>query len=207
MRPAAPSLEPALPATRRPGFLVDSKGMALRTVDRSGDSFTYADIESAPDDGCRYELSYGTLIVTPAPNTRHQSVMVEIAAFLHQRRPPSLRVLAEAELLLQPTLVKRPDIQVVDEDLVGGQSIVGTPLLAVEIHPPATKVLDLTEKRFVYAEAGIPAYWLVDPDSGTVTVLELEAGQYVEQAVLVAGDVLEVSVPFSMTIRPAEMFS
>ncbi len=38
-----------------------------------------------------------------------------------------MRVLAEAELLLQPDLVKRPDVQVVDENLVGGQSVVGTP--------------------------------------------------------------------------------
>jgi len=163
-------------------------------------------VEAVPDDGSRYELSYGTLIVTPAPNTRHQAVMVSVAAFLHRRKPPSLRVLAEAELLLQPALVKRPDVQVVDENLVGGQSIVGTPLLVVEIHSPATKVLDLTEKRFVYAEAGIPAYWLIDPDALTVTVLELEDGQYVERAVLAHDAELEVSLPFGMTVRPAEMF-
>lgn len=183
--------------------------MALRTIEtieRSGEAFTYADVEAVPDDGTRYELSYGTLIVTPAPNTRHQAVMVAVAAFLHRRMLPSLRVLAEAELLLQPAIVKRPDVQVVDENLVGGQSIVGTPLLVVEIHSPATKVLDLTEKRFVYAEAGIQAYWLIDPDALTVTVLELEEGQYVERAVLAQDAELEVSMPFSMTIRPAEMF-
>lgn len=179
--------------------------MALRTTERSGDAFTYADVEAIPDDGSRYELSYGTLIVTPAPNTRHQAVMVAVAAFLHRRRLPSLRVLVEAELLLQPALVKRPDVLVVDENLVGGQSIVGTPLLVVEIHSPATKVLDLTEKRFVYAEAGIPAYWLIDPDALTVTVLELQEGQYVERAVLGDDTELEVSLPFSMTIRPVEM--
>lgn len=42
-------------------------------------------------------------------------------------------------------------------------------------------LLDLTEKRFVYAEAGIPAYWLIDPDARTVTVLELEQGEYTER--------------------------
>ena len=46
--------------------------MALRTIDRSGQVFTYADLETAVEDENRYELSYGTLIVTPAPNTRHQ---------------------------------------------------------------------------------------------------------------------------------------
>lgn len=180
--------------------------MAPRTIERSNDAFTYADLEAAPDDGSRYELSYGTLVVTPAPNTRHQAVMVAVVSFLHSRKLPSLRVLAEAELLLQPGLVKRPDVQVVDENLVGGQSIVGTPLLVIEIHSPATKVLDLTEKRFVYAEAGIPAYWLIDPDGRTVTVLELEGGQYVERAVLAQDAEFAVSVPFGMTVRAAELF-
>ncbi|MGI9120303.1 MAG: Uma2 family endonuclease [Acidimicrobiales bacterium] len=103
--------------------------------------------------------------------------------FLHHHRPASLRVLADAELLIRPDLVKRPDIQVVDEREVGGARVTGVPLLVVEIHSPSTKILDLTEKRHVYAEAAIPAYWLVDPDAETITVLELVDGEYVERAV------------------------
>ena len=170
--------------------------MALRTIDRSGRVFTYADLETVRDDENRHELSYGTLIVTPAPNTRHQALMVTVAAFLHQSKPASVRVLAEAELLLSPELVKRPDVQVVDENLVGGQSVVGAPLLVVEIHSPATRALDLTEKRFVYAEAHIPAYWLIDPDAMTLTILELADDEYVERAVFERNTELEVNVPF-----------
>ena len=181
--------------------------MALRTIDRSGQVFTYADLDTVPEDENRYELSYGTLIVTPAPNTRHQAVMVTVSSFLHQRKPPSVRVLAEAELLLQPDLVKRPDVQVVDENLVGGQSVVGTPLLVVEIHSPATRALDLTEKRFVYAQAHIPAYWLIDPDAMTLTILELADDQYVERAVLERDTELKVTLPFSMTVSAAAIFS
>jgi len=181
--------------------------MALRTIDRSGQVFTYADLEAVPDDENRYELSYGTLIVTPAPNTRHQAIMVTVASFLHQRKPPSVRVLAEAELLLQPDLVKRPDVQVVDENLVGGQSVVGTPLLVVEILSLATKTLDLTEKRFVYAQAHVPVYWLIDPDAMTLTILELVDDQYVERAVLDRDTELKVSLPFSMTVSAAAIFS
>ena len=181
--------------------------MALRTTDRSGQVFTYADLEAVPDDENRYELSYGSLIVTPAPNTRHQAVMVTVAAFLHQRKPPSVRVLAEAELLLGPDLVKRPDLQVVDENLVGGQSVVGTPLLVVEIHSPATRVLDLTEKRLVYSEAHIPAYWLIDPDALRLTILELAQDRYIERAVLEGDTELEVTLPFSMSVSATAIFS
>ena len=44
--------------------------------------FTYADLEGMPDDGCRYELSYGALVVTPAPNTRHQLLVSEVFRLL-----------------------------------------------------------------------------------------------------------------------------
>jgi len=181
--------------------------MALRTIDRSGQVFTHADLEAAPDDGNRYELSDGALIVTPAPNTRHQAIMVNVAAFLHQRKPPSQRVLAEAELLIRPDLVKRPDVLVVDEDLVGGQSVIGTPSLVVEIHSPATRALDRTEKRLVYGQARIPAYWLIDPDAMTLTILELVDGQYVERAVLDRDSELAVSLPFGMTVSAASIFA
>lgn len=181
--------------------------MALRTIDRPGQVFTYADLEDVADDANRYELSYGTLIVTPAPNTRHQALMVSVAAFLHQAKPSGLRVLVEAELVVRADVVKRPDVLVVDEDLVGGQSVDGTPLLVVEIHSPATRVLDLTEKRLVYAEAQVPAYWLIDPDAMTLTILELAGGSYVERAVLTGDMEIAVNLPFAMTVLPASIFS
>lgn len=54
-------------------------------------------MEALPDDGNRYELSYGSLVVTPAPDTRHEAIMAIGVAFVHQRMPPSARVLARAE--------------------------------------------------------------------------------------------------------------
>ncbi len=94
--------------------------MALRTIDRPGQVFTYADLEAVGDDENRYELSYGALIGGAGPNTRHQALMVGVAAFLHQRKPSGLRVLAEAELPVRADVVNRPDVMVVDEHLVGG---------------------------------------------------------------------------------------
>jgi Uma2 family endonuclease len=156
--------------------------MAPSTFTKNGPPFTYSDLEDVPEDESRYELSSGSLIVTPAPNTRHQALAAAVAAFLHVRKLPSQRVLVEAELVIGPDMVKRPDIQVVSENLVGGQSIVGVPDLVVEIHSSATRVLDLTEKRFVYAAAMIPSYWLIDPDTSTLTILGLKDNAYEEVA-------------------------
>lgn len=180
--------------------------MGTTTFSRVGRLFTYADLEQMQGDENRYELSFGALIVTPAPNTRHQALMVSVATFLQSRKLPSQRVLVEAELLIQSDVVKRPDVQVVHENLVGGQSVVGTPQLVVEIHSPATKVLDLTEKRLVYAQKHIPAYWLIDPDGSTLTILELRGDEYTELAVVDISGSFEVSVPFTMTVEGSKIF-
>lgn len=180
--------------------------MTLTTSGRIGSPFTSRDLEGFPDDGNRYELSYGSLIVTPSPNTRHQAIATAVAAFLHARAPSSQVVLLEAELAVQEDLVKRPDVQVVSKDLVGGQSVVGVPALVVEVHSPATRVLDLTEKRFVYAQTGIPAYWMVDPDASTLTVLELKDGAYIEVAVVNALDSVDLTVPFAMKVEGPAIF-
>lgn len=180
--------------------------MTLTTSGRIGSSFAYRDLEDLPDDGNRYELSFGSLIVTPAPGTRHQALAAAVAAFLHTRKLPSQRVLVEAELIIQDDVVKRPDLQVVDESLVGGQSVVGVPDLVVEIHSPATRVLDATEKRLVYAKAGVPAYWMVDPDAATLTVLELNDDAYDEIVVIDARGSANVVLPAAMTIEGPAIF-
>jgi len=45
---------------------------------------------------------------------------------------------------------------------------------------PSDRARDLVEKRHDYAQAGIPEYWIVDPDEGAITVLWLEGEAYVE---------------------------
>lgn len=75
------------------------------------------------------------------------------------------------------------------------------------IHSRATRALDLIGKRFVYAEAHVPAHWLIDPDAMTLTILELADDEYVERAVLERDPEFDVNVPFSMTVSAAAIFS
>lgn len=66
---------------------------AVTTLPR-GRPLIVADLESMPDDGHRYELIDGALVVTPAPSLRHQTVSGELFVLLHSACPPGLRVLA-----------------------------------------------------------------------------------------------------------------
>lgn len=172
-----------------------------------GGPFSVDDLEDTPDDGRSYELSCGSLVVTPAPNTAHQHLAFRVARLLDDHRAPTQAILLEAELRITDGTVKRPDVQVVDRRLVGRQRISGTPELVVEVASPATAVLDRTEKRHVYEAAGIPAYWLIDPSDETITVLELVSGRYVERAVLTAGTEVDVVAPTAFTLRASDLFT
>lgn len=181
--------------------------MAIEQASIGSQPFTFRDLGGMPDDGRFYELSNGTLLVSPGPNTNHQRVATRLARYLDDHRLPTQVILVEAELRIRDDTVKRPDVQVVDESLVGGQDITGVPTLVVEVASPATAIFDRTEKRQVYAEAGVPGYWLVDPVNRTITVLELVDGAYAERAVLAADGRCRVSAPTDFELDAAAVFS
>ena len=81
----------------------------------------------------------------------------------------------------------------------------GPPLLAIEVLSPSTRRIDLGSKRLAYEAAGLPAYWLVDPDVPSLTVLELDAGRYVERATVTGEEPFHATFPFSMTVVPARL--
>ena len=61
--------------------------------------------------------------------------------------------------------------------------------LVIEVVSPDDPQRDLVTKRREYAQAGIPEYWIVDPQSATITVLRLEDASYVEHGVFLHGEV------------------
>ena len=106
-----------------------------------GRPLTAADLESMPDDGHRYELVDGTLVVTPAPSTRHQLVSSNLHVLLAGSCPPHLRVLAApTDVRLADDTVLQPDLLVVPREALDREtrSLSGV-LLAVEILSPSTR--------------------------------------------------------------------
>lgn len=168
--------------------------------------FTADDLDAMPDDGRRYELVDGQLLVTPSPTLRHQSVSTELLFRLRLAVPPGLRVLsAPMDVRLGPRLQVQPDLLVVRDEGLEGARVESVPLLAVEIASPGTRSRDRVLKRNAYEAAGIASYWLVDPRGPAITVLERREGRY-EQVAIVEGDQpWTAELPYRVTVVAADL--
>lgn len=171
-----------------------------------GAPLTELDLAGRPDDGHRYELIDGALLVTPSPNLRHQTCVVALVCLLLAARRPEHRVLvAPFDVRLSPTTVLQPDVLVALGTDVGETRLERAPVLVVEVVSPSTRSIDLGTKRLAYEEAGVAAYWVVDPDEPSLTVLHLHAGRYVEHAVVAGDERYEGTLPFPVTVVPAAL--
>ena len=98
----------------------------------------------------------------------------------------------------------QPDLVVVRREALL-QRLVEVPLLVAEVRSPSTYRMDATLKRRIYAETGVPSYWLVDPDEPAVEVLELGVTDYSTVATAGRDDVLDVVTPFAVSFLPREL--
>lgn len=174
------------------------------------ESWSVDDVDALPDDGLRYELVDGSLLVSPAPGPRHQRGVFSVARALAAACPPELEVFV-APMDFRPTRKRslQPDVLVVRREDVGEGALSVAPLLVVEVLSPSTRVRDLTLKRELYAQSGVASYWLLDPgadpSAASLTVLALVDGAYTERARVVGEDEVVVDAPFPLTIRPADL--
>lgn len=165
--------------------------------------WTADDLAAFPDDGLRYELVDGVLLVSAAPSEEHQIALGNLYLLLAPAAPDNLRVfLAPFDVRISSRRQLQPDIVIVPRDRTVADR---RPLLVVEILSPTTRATDSTLKRLVFEQGGIPSYWLVDPLVPSLTVLELHDGTYREQAVAQGDERYAAAQPFSVDVVPAEL--
>jgi Uma2 family endonuclease len=161
------------------------------------------DLADFPDDGLRYELVDGVLLVSAAPSEEHQIALANLFVLLHAAVPADLRVFfAPFDVRFSERRQLQPDLVVVPR---GRDAPDRRPVLVVEVLSPSTRATDSTLKRHVFEQGGVASYWLVDPLEPSVTVLELRDGDYVEAGRAVGAERLAVSQPFSVELTPAAL--
>jgi Uma2 family endonuclease len=147
-------------------------------------SWTYEDYAALPNDGRRYEIVNGVLVMTPAPTPEHQDIVGEIYVALraYVKLTGLGRVfMGPIDVQLSPNNTFQPDLVVVLNthlERVAEKKIIGAPDLMVEIASPSTAAYDRLTKYEKYAQAGITEYWIVKSTRRTVEVLVLENGEY-----------------------------
>lgn len=179
--------------------------VTVTTLPRS-QPFTRADLEQMPDDGHRYELVDGALIVTPAPSYRHQDVVGNLYSALKAGCPRHLKVLlAPFDVTLADHTVLQPDLLVARRTDFTERDLPTAPLLAVEVLSPSTRLIDLDLKRARYQAAACLSYWVVDPDALALTAWELRDDAYVEVAQVSGDNEYAARSPYPVSLRPADL--
>ncbi len=171
----------------------------------AGRPFTVAELDRMPDDGRRYELLSGALVVSPRPTTVHEFVAMRLLRVLADACPEDLCVVPEPAVMLGPQTEFDPDLVVVRMDQIGGAKFTEPPLLVVEIRSPSTALIDLNRKKAAYERFGVPSYWILKPDppQPELTVFELEEGGYA--LVAKASGSFAADRPFTVRIDLADL--
>jgi Uma2 family endonuclease len=158
------------------------------------------------DQGVRRELVDGVLIVSPFASRRHALAAQRLLRILDAACPPGLLALGTINVDREPATNLQPDLTVIRATDLDTPATEGRPLLVVEILSPSTRRFDLTLKREIYAEMGIPSYWLVDITEPSVLVLELGlSAEYDERARLLAAEPGHLERPFPMTVAASDL--
>ena len=161
-----------------------------------------------PYTGQRHELIDGVLMMSPAPNLRHQRISQRLWQILDLAIPVGHEVHGPINVRLAPDRVVIPDVAVLTN--AGGDGLVvpaAEVLVMVEVVSPSTRRIDRVLKPSLAAEAGIPYYILVEPDDPTVIVHELVDDAYRAVTSASGAERLSVTDPFPMDFRPAELLA
>lgn len=136
------------------------------------------------DDGQRYEIIDGNLLMAPAPDTWHQDWAGNLFQIIkeHVRRHGLGRVfIAPLDVVLDQDNPVQPDISFVASANVGiirRQAIFGVPDLLVEIISPSSVRRDRYLKKDLYARFGVKEYWIGDPANKALEILTLKESGY-----------------------------
>jgi Uma2 family endonuclease len=137
---------------------------------------TYKEFAELPDDGKRYELIEGELILNASPVTRHQQIVRRILASLDRYfmdHGGGEVFVSPLDVVLADDVVLEPDLMVIRSErmsIVAKKNIQGAPNIVIEVLSESTRRKDQIIKRKLYERFGIDEYWLVDPDHDNFTI-------------------------------------
>lgn len=163
-----------------------------------------AAVAALPEDGHRYEIYEGALLVSPPANWEHQGIESNLLVMLHQAAPAGWRVLTDLGVDCGNNKLV-PDVVVLRPGALGNGKQYGPAqqvALVVEVESPSTRMNDRNAKTTIYAEAGIPNYWRIErnPAGWIIVVYGLAGGSYQQLHRLEPGESAILTTPYDLTL-------
>lgn len=174
---------------------------------------TVADYVQLPDDGPRYELIEGELLMAPAPNLFHQRISFNLTLilgnFVEKKRLGKIFV-APFDVIFDEHNVLQPDIIFFSNARVSALTkagATGAPDLAVEILSRGAEKRDRIQKRKIFARSGVEELWLIHPDKQRIELYRLKENPDQPLQVLKAGEQFQSRLFPGLTIDAREVFA
>lgn len=170
---------------------------------------TVKDMENVPDDGNRYELDDGVLVVSPARYNNHQVVTDNLRDVLRAARTPEFIVVSGPGINLSPLQHRIPDVAVVRREgfQMGHVFENRPPVLVAEVASRGTRIYDRTRKTEVYERCGVQSYWIVTPDLDRpdITAFSLTDRKYRQAGYAAGKEQFAADAPFAVSFAPAQL--
>jgi Uma2 family endonuclease len=138
-----------------------------------------AELAAAEEQGHRYELIDGNLLIMAPADVDHMRVILRIAMwFVRNGTDDDLVVPTPGLRIKGRSSGRNPDLMVLRRSVSGGTVWIEPEdtLLVVEVVSPSTRSEDRLRKPAEYAGAGIQHYWRIERDNGPATVHMFELG-------------------------------
>lgn len=155
-------------------------------------------VETGAFDGWKVELVDGILYDTTPQTSRHAGGTAKATGILSEASSGKYLIRQHSPLHVPGDSLPEPDIAVVPPDPAGDHYVGGHPTTAVLVVEVADSSLqyDRTVKAQIYAQAGIPEYWILSLIAEQLEVYREPAGSaYKSRAVLGPAD--EISPLFA----------
>jgi Uma2 family endonuclease len=176
--------------------------------------WTYADWETLPDDGNRYEVLDGVLYMSTAPSYFHQWITMQLVRYVAipaLERGLAFAVPAPVGVIMPGCDPVQPDFVLVlasRASIIHNRRVRGVPDVIVEILSPGNVAYDNDVKLKAYARAGVPEYAIVDPRTRTLSHYQLDApGRYRPPHVLGEGDTLSFACLPEISLVVSALFA
>lgn len=128
------------------------------------------------------EIIGGALVPSPTPSRAHQTVVLNLLLEMQRALPPILLLRSgPLEVRYDDDTVLQPDVMVIPLANFIDKNAPLRPDLVIEVLSPETREIDLGVKKAAYEAAGLPSYWVVDPDEVSIVGWDLVDGKYVEK--------------------------